>query len=700
MRRFILAGLTVFSAVMAWADALPFAVDDIFGEHMVLQRGRPIRISGTAPYAAAVSVAFAGEERSAKADENGRWSVEFAAREAGGPFQFVVRCVPNAEIVIDDVKVGEVWICSGQSNMEYFIWRMNAPFYSLPEGEELLRRADDSDLRLFYVPHAHQPDGPAACFGARNLRWLPADNADALRQFSAVGYYFAKELRRRLGVPVGVIDASWGGSMIQPWIPRRAFDEAGMKEVTDELDRMTLPAARKPSSPEEAQRRLAEQQKALEDWVNLKFLKNSPKLSDEALANWAKPDLPADGWTTAPRAKTKIIGRPGVQWIRLAAELPASWAGAECSLNADFFNDCDQTFFDGVKIGETSVNVPQYWAAPRNYRFKPTSGGRHVFAVRLMTHFGPAYVGERVWAENCATGEKLDLAAVPWSVRTEFVADKNWVGVRPPPPDGNAFNRQTFEFPTALYNAMVAPATAMNIGGAIWYQGCSNSHQSDLYAQLQRMLIDGWRTVFRDAEMPFLICQLSALSVHTPTERLPDDFWRAETPEDNVGWAPMRLVQDSLRNDPMVGIACTVDIGDHSDIHPSNKKEVARRLALEAMRLKFGDRSLRPAPRFQSMRRVGGALEITVSNPGDGLEVRGGVVSPHLFSVAGANGEFVWAKASVDPSGKIMVGAESVSDPVAVRYCHQQYPPDVNIHRKGDGLPLYPFCETLPEAKK
>ena len=246
---------------------------------------------------------------------------------------------------------------------------------------------------------------------------------------------------------------------------------------------------------------------------------------------------------------------------------------------------------------------------------------------------------------------------------------------------------------------MVAPATALNIGGVIWYQGCSNADGYLTYPAYQRTLIDAWRRAFRDNAMPFLLCQISALREHRPADRLPDGFWTDETPDQGVGaWPMFRLAQDTLKDCPRTGVVCTIDIGDHSDIHPSNKKEVARRLALAAMRISFGDAAQLPGPRCRGVVQRDDALVVTVSDVGSGLVADGGTVSPHLFSVAGEDGVFHWATAKIGADGTITVRSDAVKRPVGIRYCHQQYPPEANVRRKDDGVPLYPFAVELPNS--
>ena len=669
-----------------------FSLHNAYGDHMVLQRGKPIRIAGSATPGSGVTGTFLGHVAKAVANADGEWLLEFPPADVGGPYELVLQgdCHGNCRIVLHDLLVGDVWFCSGQSNMEFPVWGQG-PFFRLKDGEAVAAAAHDDRLRLLQVPFGVDPDAPCTEAPGRPA-WRPATTPEAVLPFSAVGYWLGKRLREALpDVPVGVINSSWGGTLIEPWIPEEAYERAGRR---NELD--VLAHARSMLVETDADRATARsrEETALSEWIETKFLATDPATSAEALARWAAPESGSDGaWERGPLGRLAGVAHPSVVWLRREFTLPEELAGRHATLSIAAVNDCDETYLDGVRIGATGIDTPNYWAARRQYAcdIAATPGGCHVLAVRVMNHFMSGALHMPVELHVEGLNDAVDLTGGEWMRRTEFVADIQAIGVRPPAPGTKAEGRYSCQTPTTLYNAMVHPFVPMNIRGVAWYQGCSNAGDPDDYLVLSRLWIDAWRRVWRDASLPILVTQLAAFAEHHPESRLPDDFWRDDTPESRPGYAPMRAVQDRLAaEDPLVGVACTIDVGDHSDIHPANKRDVGLRLANEALRLSYGRTDALPGPRFASAEREGDALRVRFRDAGDGLEAGAGI-GPHLFAVAGADRKFAWAEARLDDDGSVLVRSAEVPEPVHVRYAYSAFPPGVTLRRKGDGLPVFPF---------
>ena len=687
----------------AGAEASAFRLDGVFGDHMVLQRNRPIRFSGTAPAGMSVRAVLGETSVKGVADSDGRWTVDLPAMREGGPyevrFELHVPLMPRAisRFTLRDVMVGEVWVASGQSNMEFWVLGHNLeapPFYHLPDGEEAAAYRD-GDLRLLYVPRMVAPDGPGADL-PQECSWKRAETREANGCFSAVGFWFGRELRRLLGakVPVGVVSAAWGGTRIEPWTPEEVFRE------TDDV--ASLKQIEKARSPEE--RGLSEEQvlaSALArfyDWER-KFFATDPATTAKAYPGWAAKDLDESEWHRGSREEMTGLQLPGVTWYRFAVDVPAGWSN-DVRLEMSFVDDCDETYFDGRKVGETGTSTPKYWMAPRSYRLGKVEPGRHVIAVRLISHFSSGAFGENLDLVDGASGAKVAFGSGTWCERVEFHIDEKRIGRRPDSPligvaSSPRFNMQ---LPSTLYNGMIAPITAMNVGGAIWYQGCSNLADGEAYVGKQRRLIAAWRKAFRHGEMPFLITQLSAKDDY-PRGKVPADFWqRHDMPWKCIGFGRFRLVQDLLRDDPFVGIATTVDVGDIADIHPPDKRSVGSRLAREAMRVAFGDRSYLPGPRGAKAVREGDAVVVSFANAGSGLRLVEGAPKfhPHLFAVAGRDKIAHWADGELLDDGRVRVTCPAVKDPMTVQYCVSGYPPGIAFRRTDDGLPVYPF--ELPVA--
>lgn len=667
-----------------------FSVHNIFGDHMVLQRGKPIRVAGTAFPGTVVRGSFAGDVVEEKTGPDGEWVLEFSALEAGGPYELTVGIVAGASVTsvtFRDILVGDVWFASGQSNMEFHV--VCPPFYGLRDGEAVAAAAHDDALRLCNVPRATSPDEPCT-ENPSGTAWKAATTRDAVAPFSAVAYYFGVKLREKLGIPIGLVNGSWGGTRIEPWIPRSAFVEAGHGTMLAGLDE-ALRNQFVPPDPDEPP--FDPFGGAYRDWIENKFCKYAPETTADALANWMKPGNEPEAWRPCGGNLNAKLQKVGTVWFRCPVDLPPDCAGRTAILHYDHCDDCDEAFVDGEKVGETTAFIDNFWSKPRDYRFTLGQGdgkGRHWVVLRVRNHYNVGSVGNDIRLA-IPGGPSVPLATADWECRVEFRVDADKIGIRPMPasnPQGALFDCQT---PTTLYNAMVHPSTFMNIRGAIWYQGCSNSAEPDFYAILQKMQIESWRKAWRDDAMPFLITQLSAFAQHRPDNRLPDDFWKDDTPESNYGYAHFRFMQESFLDYPGAGVACTIDVGDHSDIHPADKKSVGFRLAHEAMRIAYGDASSLPGPRFGSARRVPGGVEIAVRNVGDGLVLDGGAIGPHLFAVQGEEGAPVWTDAELRPDGTLFVKDAGVGPVVKVQYAYSAFPPNPPIRRKGDGLPLFPF---------
>ena len=677
----------------------PFSLHNVYGDHMVLQRGKPLRFSGTSVPLGEVTVDFHGVVRKAEADACGEWVVELPAEEAGGPYELKVSPPWNAPIplVLRDIYVGEVWVCSGQSNMEMPVWG-DGEHYRLPNGREVARAANDPGIRLFKVPRAMSPDGPCRAVSAV-AAWKVATTPQAVEPFSSTAWYFGQNLRRELGpdVAIGLVDASWGGSRIEPWIPRSQFERDGDRGILDRLDLYSVEKRQGADWTDRVAEMRRLEWKALDAWL-ARFNAYDPARSREAVENWSRADYDDSGWTRLPRNEMTGLAQPGVVWYRFAFDVPAEQADRPLTFRIGFVNDADETYLDGRLIGRTQPHdVENYWAAPRAYAFK-AAAGRHVLAIRAMDHNGPGYIGGDVRVADAEGGTLVDLSAQEWVEKIEFRVDPRRLEQRPPLTAGDINPRHNYVFPTGLWNAMVAPVSAFNVRGVIWYQGCSNAAESN-YTVRERQLFEGWRTAFRDAGLPFLVTQLSALEQHIPAERGPADFWRRQKPTDNLTFVALRAQQDEMSAYPHTGLACTIDIGDAFDIHPKNKAEVGRRLCHEAMRVAYGRAERLPGPRFASLTREGAALVVAVKDAGNGLVATGGKVNPHLFALAGADGVWHWAEGELRGGDKLVVTSADVSEPVGVRWCWNGYPPDVNVHRADDGLPLFPFEASFGAGK-
>lgn len=672
--------LTVISASAAAEATLErlaeeFTLHRIFSSHMVLQRNRPIRFSGTAPAGESVIVAFADRTVRAAADSAGEWTAEFPAMEAGVGGRLEISGANSRSIVLDDILIGEVWLCSGQSNMEMPLWS-ESPYWRAMNSEQEVTLADYPQLRLFQAAKFKSADGELAETGGKWEVCTP----EVARSFSALGYFFGRNLLRELDMPVGIINASYGGTRIEPWISEQTYRQENAPEAAaiQEL-RKVLPEER------------GKVRAALVTWLK-RFHSAAPETTRQA-QEWKKPDFDDSGWEEAAIPNGVPSEIDGVIWFRKSIDLPAGWAGRELVLNLGIADDCDETFFNGVKVGETSISTPNYWEALRSYRIpaETVQKGRNLIAVRVSDIAGPGGLQgpprEMYLVPVDEPERRLSLAS-GWKSRLEFAVDPAVIGFRPlpePPEDHSSV-------PATLFSGMIAPWTKFPIRGILWYQGCHNVGELDYY-RLHRLLIQDWRNRWNNPAMPFLLVQLAGYANGSPEHPLPDDFWKKQPPANDVSIALTREIQAEMQRLPGVGLATAIDIGEHSDIHPRDKQTLAWRLCREALRVAYGSRELSQGPIFDSMKIEGNSIRVFFRNVGRGLATSDGN-PPGAFAVAGEDGKLAWADARID-GDTVVVSSPTVKAPRIVRYGYVTWRGDLNFCNK-NGFPALPFRSDKP----
>ena len=678
--RWNMGGASVAFAPQLPADfSLPVAntalrTDSWIGSGMVFQRGRAFVVRGEGKPGATVQAALDGHVAKGTVGKDGRWSVTLPPFKAGGPYVLAVESSTGEKLTMDEVYAGDVWMCSGQSNMEMPVWG-SGYHYRLPDGQEVAAAAHDPMLRLMQVPHAldirpvdRLPEG---------AKWRGATTPEAVKPFSSVGYFFGLELRKRHpDVPVGLINASWGGTRIEPWIPEGAFGAAG---YGTELNR--LAQARRDDLEYKSPARDGEPFLA---WVRA-FLKSFEK------------GIKPGPWTKGNRGTMPSLLQPGVAEYRFTFDVKPGEEKHNFVFHMDFVDDADITYLDGKQIGATmpTLGHKYTWERPRNYAFTVQAPGRHEIVVRGFSHRGALGIGTSIRLEDRTSGAKTEYGEAEWEERILFLADAKALGEAPMPGEVALESKCDNTLPTCLYNAMIAPFDGMPLTGALWFQGCANGNEADRYAGLGRTLVASWRDVFRTPKMPFLVAQIGAFKKETPKKRLPDDFWKTMEPDD-TGFAYLREAQYEYGTEENCGVVCAMDIGDHSNIHFPNKKEVGRRLAREAFRIAYGEEGFAPGPSVARAFRRGSSAIVETKDFGEGLVVDGdGTISPRVFVLVGTNGVPVWATAKLIGKGTFEVSAPEVDVPAEVRYCFTGYAGGNLVRRTGDGLPIFPFRTTV-----
>ena len=614
----------------------------LFSDHMVLQRDAELRIWGWADPAESIEVVLDEASQKTVAAPDGRWSLSLPSHAAGGPFILEVR--GKTVLRFKDVMIGEVWVASGQSNMTY-------PVSSATGGAEELLKLQDPGLRFFTVPRKIALDPQTDTLPAT---WEIC-TSDTAKEFSAVAYFFAKDLRRNLGVPIGVILTAWPGTAAEEWTDQESLRGDPLLQPI---------ASRWDSASVDAKAFAAHQRPFSLEFDDFELL---PAKSSSAATPFENFD---DG---SSRVST------GGMWSY-------DWKGAADSA------------FQLISPGRGNKG----YAARISGMLDGTTGSR--LDVHLRPDAAPAdlssYAGVRFWARGNGTflfrtvqptisdyddyGSSLQQAIPEWKEFTVWFKDlkqQGWGVVRkltldqitgfyiaamtdlPDPPRP----------PSGLYEGMVTPLLEYRIRGAIWYQGESNAERAYQYRALLPAMIRGWRTAWKGGDFPFLIVQLTSFGSTSEFA--------------NSWWAELREAQlFTAKTVPNTGLAMTIDVGESWNLHPPRKAEVGERLALWALATTYGKKSEYSGPLYQSMHVEGNEVRISFQHVGSGLQMHGDALNG--FIIAGADKKFVRATARID-GNTVVVSSPEIATPAAVRYAWADSP-ECSLFNK-EGLPASPF---------
>jgi sialate O-acetylesterase len=669
------AALTVALLLACTAHAADdLKLPALFSDHMVLQRDVPVPVWGTATPGTKITVAWRSHEASATTDKQGKWHAELPATPAGGPFDLTVISGDNVRR-IRDVLVGEVWLCSGQSNMA---WPVNASANYDTEKQH----AKQNQIRMFTTPHA---------FKARPLsdvdsKWV-VTSPETVGRFSAVGFFFGRELHKELKVPIGLLHSSVGGTRIEPWIPRRGFRRhPDFAHLIQEMDAAAAEFESKTPAQLEAEAMQAQvdYEKALRDYWNTNNDRDPGITGD-----WSAPNLDDSQWKILPPCNTwersgiaALEDFDGSVWVRTTVRIPRTWAGKPVTLQFPAIDDTDTTYYDGTQVGRTTYK----WTAPRSYEVPANlvEYGEAVIAVQMIDYRGAGgFVGEPAQQQQRAAllCDGADPPRIPLDQPWRFKIAATIKDLPMPPelPRPRQHPAESWTSPTALYNGMIAPLVPYGLRGAIWYQGESNASEPEAYRKLLPLLVDSWRVAWQQtpAEFPFGVVQLANFLAAHPEEPAPG------------GWAWLRDAQlHAITARANVGLAVTIDIGDAADIHPRNKQEVGRRLALWALAQVYGEGVPFSGPIYDQHEVTDGRVVLRFQHSADGLRTSDGK-PPAAFAIAGKDRVFHHAQAHLERD-RVIVWSDEVPDPVAVRYAWATNPARANLVNAA-GLPASPF---------
>lgn len=613
----------------------------IFSDNMVLQRNTPIKIWGYAPKGETITITFHGQTVKATANSNSKWLATLQPTQAGGPYEMTVRTKASS-IAYKNILIGDVWVCSGQSNMEFPIKGWSQVY----NADEEIAKANYPNIRLFNVEKniSSQPEEDV-----KGGEWRPCSPA-TISPFSAVGYFFGRALHDSLKIPIGLIASVWGGTDIETWISRTSLDSSTeFHPLVKDLPQGSLDSLA--AMHKEGTIRLVKNiQGQLPDAATIQTWK-AANFDDH---KWPKMQLPGL-WDDQQLG----AAFDGEVWFRKQVELRSP--AEEASLSLGMIDDNDETYVNGIKVGATNgYNQPRVYKIPAGVLHE----GTNTITVKVFDSGGGGGIyGNKTDLYLETKGNKLALDGA-WAFQVADIASGS-----------AAFGPNSY--PSLLFNAMIHPIIQYPVKGAIWYQGENNAGRAFEYRQAMPLLIHDWRNQWKEKNMPFYFVQLASFS--------------AGNGNSNKGstWAELREAQTlTAINVPNTDIAITTDIGDAHDIHPRNKQDVGKRLAALALQNTYGKPILSHGPIFKSMGITGSRVEINFRETGSGLILKG---KGEGFEVAGEDKKFYPATAVVTNDGEtITVYANEVQHPVAVRYAWTDDASNAGLFNK-EGFPAFPF---------
>ncbi|MFN8257112.1 MAG: sialate O-acetylesterase [Bacteroidales bacterium] len=634
--------VVILSLFLSFPLAGQVKMPRLISDGMVLQRNAKVKIWGWAGKNENITLHFLDSTYKLSANDDGNWLITISTPGKTGPFEMQIKTSGNS-ITIHDILLGDVWVCSGQSNMELPMSRVS---WVYPED---IANSENAQIRYFSVPQKYNFNKPEIVYSGGS--WIKA-NPENVMKFSAVSWFFAKELFDKYKVPIGIINASVGGSPIEAWMSEGALQP--FQTQYNEYQRFKDSLLIKQIEMEDKTRIAA--------WYNLLWQRDTGNKDSKNL--WYRPEINVSDW-----AKMKVPGLwnntplekvNGVVWFRRTITIPSSAIGKKAKLILGRIVDADSVYMNGIFIGTTGYQYP-----PRRYDIPPDllKEGENTIVVRVISNAGVGgFVTDKPYQIITET-DTINLQG-DWQFR---------IGAKMEPLAGQTFVRWK---PVGLYNAMISPLLNYAIKGVAWYQGESNAERPMEYRKLLPALVNDWRNKWKQGNFPFLVVQLP-------------NFMESKNQPSESNWALMRESQQKVLDLPATGLVVTYDLGEWNDIHPLNKKDVGIRLALAAQNKAYGESAVVfSGPVYKSMKRKGNKIILSFTNMGSGLKAKFEKDLKH-FAIAGSDRKFIWARAKIE-NNQVIVWHENIKIPVAVRYAWADNPEVANLYNK-EGLPASPF---------
>lgn len=643
--KFLLIALCIIqSPILIGQVRLPKLISD----GVVLQRETKIPVWGWASANEKITIKFNKKNFKTTASNEGTWEIKLPKMKAGGPYTMTI--FGKNSIEIKDILIGDVWLCSGQSNMEHQLYRHDVIYANE------IATANYPEIRHYKVPKTTSISGEKEDLEGGD--WQKAVGEE-VNPFSVVSYFFAKKIYEKYHIPIGLINASVGGTPIEAWIPKAGYKAyPDILKIIEENKDTAFVNSQKSAFPSDA---------------------SSPKITDKGLIGekpWYAVDFVPKNWR-----KINIPGYwedqgikdlNGVVWYRKEIIIPESMIGKKARVFLGRIVDADELYINGKLVGNTTYQYPQRrYTVPENLLI----AGKNTFVIKVTNENGKGgFVSDKPY---CIFTEKdtVDLKGY-WSYKVGDVFK---------PSDYSKFKNENDKKPirrinpqnepTSLYNAMVAPFKQVPLKGILWYQGESNSGQPEKYEGYLNALVAGWRQVFNQPELPFIYAQLpNFMDVsYLPTES---------------NWAKFRNAQLKALSIPNTAMTVNIDLGEWNDIHPENKKDVGERMALAGLKLAYNQDMVYSGPLYKGYEIKENKVIISFNHVGSGLISNDGEALSE-FAIAGEDKKFVWAQAKIE-SDKVFVWSDDIENPKYVRYAWADNPDNPNLYNKEE-LPASPF---------
>lgn len=629
--------ITLTAALLLALAGRAVTLPQLFQSGMVLQRQQPLPVWGTAKAGEEVTVTFRGKKYTTTADAQGQWRIVLAKQKPGGPFTMQI-----AEQTLTDVMVGDVWMVSGQSNVDVNIERV------YPQYAADIDAYSNDNIRLFQVQTDYATERKT---DIKPTAWRHLDKKNAWK-FSALGYFLGQKMQEETGVPQGIIQSSLGGSPVQAWIdidslkhfPAQYYTDYMLYTDADYVKYQTLANNR-----------------ANDVWFNVM------NQTDPGYGKYEKPDLDDTSWERHDQydnnAWARHEGKPiiGSMWLRQHITVDAAHAGKAATLLLGTLHDMDYTYVNGRQVGVTYYQYP-----PRRYTIPEglLREGDNVIAVRIVCKSGMANFYRDKPHEIVFSDGTRQQISTQWLTRKGSLLMEGPLGGK----------ENTRNQASVLYNGMIHPLAPYALSGVVWYQGESNTGKPHEYGDLLKKLTAGWRTLWQRPDMPFCIVQLANHMAAT------------EQPQES-GWATLREQQRLVsQEDKHSELAVAIDLGEAADIHPLKKREVAERCVMALANQVFGKKNLL-SPEPLKAETLSGSVVITMDQP---LQPCSDVKEMEL---KGGDGRFRNVTARVE-GAKVIIDAAGTDHPAAIRYAWKNNPARANLYGK-NGLPAAPFEMTL-----